>query len=391
MKNFFKLICATALGMMTLQVSSGQSKVVKYKAEDIKTGDYVAWSSTKNRYIAIDGGYRGDYERRAKIKLDELGKQAGFSDVAKDIVGIIMYVFPDGKKPGDPDWRARTLTARFPNSGPIPTDKDIDKKKGLLYNMTLSGIWSPDGKTMKHAYVMSLTESSKKMVYCDEDDDIFNSKKYSPDQTRIRDRIILKYDHLSGKEDERRGDHTPKQYLCYDVLSRELYYKPEPKERVQEYTYSMVGKNGRNYSGLYAKNIWRYSHSAYVYSSGYDLKQEVTKYNERRGASHRIKPNHWALECDKKTPLKGTTSGWFVPTVEEMACGSDDYIVNHSLEDLARVRKDVKPFKVNQNYWTIQEAADNKACAWYFDKNWILIDMYRKKNAEFWVRCVAVI
>ena len=388
MKSLFKLICVIALGL-TFKTALGQGKVVKYSASDIKVGDYVAWDNAKSRYVAIDGGNRGDYEKQKKVDIMDLGKKAGFSDVTQNIVGVVIYVFEDGVKPGA--ILSNVLLARAPKNYNVPTDKDKEKKNGQLASKRLSGVWTPDGKTQKHVYIMSLIESDKKMVYSDENDNIAKSSCYPSGGPRIRDQIVL--EHWYTVDDNRgyykgspgcKPSGDPK---YFDITSQELYVKPSPEQTKE----SRVEKDSHTGYSFDRTTYWKYSYNAYVYYTGYDIKQALTQYNEKRGASHRIKPNHWALECDKKVPLKGSTSNWFVPTAEEIRHLTFVHCVNQSINELAKIKKGVKPLKENQNYWTIQEAGDNKAIGWFFNKHWFDLDLFRKKNAEFWVRCVAVI
>ena len=113
-----------------------------------------------------------------------------------------------------------------------------------------------------------------------------------------------------------------------------------------------------------------------------------------RGASHRIKPNHWALECDKICPLNGVTSTWMVPTKNEiMSMSWDEKPINSSLKRLRLAgRKDCQEIKTGERYWTIQESSKTCAYSWYLDEHDVLnVDSFLTKSKERYVRTIAAL
>lgn len=271
------------------------SKKTAFTANDIKPGDIVVWDSVKKRFVAIDGGL-------AQITANgkSVFRQVDLKSASYNALGVVMYVLEEGETAGEREriiqpasvrymvnWE-EVISHRFPDYG----KRDIEVKyKELKYHdiitypnsalrsLKLSGIWSQDGKTMRHAYVMGFTESEK-LVYSSDEDKIAESSSWKG--------------------------------IC------PIYYP-----------------------GLY----------------GLDYYNALEKYNDNRGASHRIKVNYAADRAREKTPLPGATSGWFVPTyteIELMAWGAG--AVQHSLVALAKHRKDVTPLKTNSEYWTISEA-----------------------------------
>lgn len=329
----------------------------------------VVWDVLKQRYIAIDGGL-GDLRGNGSFREVDL-KGASYN-----ALGVVMYVLEEGEVPGERERSIEPASVRhvvnwgivknhrFPDYG----KRDIEVKyetlkyhdritypKSELRSRKLSGIWSQDGKTMRHAYVIGLNESEK-LVYSSDEDKISESSAWKG--------------------------------IC------PIYYP-----------------------GLY----------------GYDYFLALEKYNELRGASHRVKINYAADRAREKYPLPGETSGWFVPTYTEIELMQGVVAVQHTLVALSRHRKDVIPLKTNSAYWTISEALScnsrgrlpsgeiiapethsatefewhdvhyvskkdyrdafpvkvtNNANAWVFTGNYIFIAEYRKKTTSYPVRVV---
>jgi len=309
MKRFFVSLFSLFLFGAVLGAES-------YTAMDIKPGDYVLWDAKKCYYVAIDGGNRGD----GKCVYVDINGQ-GYSNAIEETVGVIMYVFPEGEIPGQKTetvvvkdgWKAapHVLVYNF---------EDQQYYSSALRSLELPGIHSRDGRTVRHAYVMSIRNSDRTWVYSSDDDSI----------------VKIEY---SGT--------TNGQYWIGWQRIRE-----EKDNDTFDYTY--------DYSSTQNNHINKYM----VGETGYDLKLAVTQYNDRRGKSHRIKPNHWALEYDRECLLLGITSGWYVPTVAEInRIGNSGKALLFSMTRLATYRhKDCELLDANKDYWTIQE---NNFCSAY--------------------------
>lgn len=125
---------------------------------------------------------------------------------------------------------------------------------------------------------------------------------------------------------------------------------------------------------------------------GYKLTQEFLPYNERRGASHRIKPIYWIVTCNSTRPLQPGTTGWYLPSVYEMEHAAIRE-VNTSIGLLIKAgRTDVSRVLVGSDYWTSQYGTQNdKAMAWNYDDQPYVQKVFittRKKQAELFIRAV---
>ena len=295
-----------------------------YTAMDIKPGDYVYWDARNCRYVAIDGGYRGN----GKCVYVDINGQ-GYSNAAAETVGVIMYVFPEGEMPGqkmetvveEDGWKAAPHVLVY---------KFIDHKyyTSALQSLPLSGIYSRDGRTFRHAYVMSIHNSDRTWVYSTDYDNI---KEIECSGTTKDGKYWVGRQSIRNTQDEDTFDYT------YD-------YSTSQKNHINHY---MVGE------------------------TGYDLKLAVTQYNERRGKSHRIKPNHWALEYDRQCLLLGATSGWYVPTVAEVErIGDSGKAIVFAMTCLSMCRHgDCDLLDLNKDYWTIQEGNYCSAYVWKLDSD----------------------
>ena len=124
--------------------------------------------------------------------------------------------------------------------------------------------------------------------------------------------------------------------------------------------------------------------------TGYDLKLAVTQYNERRGKSHRIKPNHWALEYDRECLLLGATSGWYVPTVAEVErIGDSGKAIVFAMTCLSACRRgDCDLLDLNKDYWTIQEDDSRYAFVWRLNSDNKVETGYCLKDKSRYVRLI---
>lgn len=314
-----------------------------YTAMDIKPGDYVLWDAKNCRYVAIDGGNRGD----GRWENVDINGQ-GYSYAAAETVGVIMYVFPEGEKPGqktetiveEDGWKAapHVLVYNF-----------IDHKyyASALRSLELPGIHSRDGRTVRHVYVMSIRNSDRTWVYSNDYDSIIKIE-YSG---TTDGKSWIAWQRIRNQKDEDTFDYS--------------------------YDYSCTQKNHINHY--------------IVGETGYDLKLAVTQYNERRGKSHRIKPNHWALEYDRECLLLGITSGWYVPTVAEVnRIGDAGEAIRMSMARLANYRqhKDCDPLDVDTEYWTIQEDDKKYAYVWSFNSDNKVKTVCRPKDKSRYVRLI---
>jgi hypothetical protein len=119
--------------------------------------------------------------------------------------------------------------------------------------------------------------------------------------------------------------------------------------------------------------------------TGADLYKGATDYNNRRGVSHRVKPNHWAVTCNTQNKLPGNTSGWFIPTRSEiMLMANTDLITN------ALVTIHCTPIH-DKVYWTIEEASNTTAVGWRCNKGKITIIPAAKKQTNCHARAIAVL
>ena len=359
-----------------------------YSAKDMKIGDYVAWHPTRRAYYSFDGGFRGPDSRSEEVDLINLGKARGFNNVTNCIVGVIIFVYPEGTEPGDVVLE-NFLFGWGENNNNIKIEKTFKRGdiywKSALGDVNLAGIYGPDGKK-RHAYIINLYESPRRWVYSEDYDNIYDNSCY-PKFPDVRPRDVRV--GMAEAWDSRGGYISSWcEYEYKDISSTELYSHPErgpwsKKDIEREDPINKHGKWTFHFS-------FSYSHCKYVLYQGYDLKQKLLVYNSKRGTSHRIKPMYTAENDDKDYPLVNS-SGWFVPTAKEISCATWAYSVNKSLVRLAKYNDKVKPLRKNQNYWTIQEVSNGKAMGWYFDGNWIFLDKWRKKDAEFWIRTVAVL
>ena len=314
-----------------------------YTAMDIKPGDYVYWDARNCRYVAIDGGNRGN----GKCVYVDINGQ-GYSNAAAETVGVIMYVFPEGEMPGqkmetvaiEDGWKAAPHVLVY---------KYIDQQyfTSSLQSMPLSGIYSRDGRTFRHAYVMSIHNSDRTWVYSSDYDSI-DSIEYSG--TTKDGKYWVGRQRIRNKQEEDRFDYT------YD-------YSSSQNNHINKY---MVGE------------------------TGYDLKLAVTQYNERRGKSHRIKPNHWALEYDRECLLLGATSGWYVPTVAEVErIGDSGKAIVFAMTCLSACRRgDCDLLDLNKDYWTIQEDDNRYAFVWRLNSDNKVETGYCLKDKSRYVRLI---
>lgn len=126
---------------------------------------------------------------------------------------------------------------------------------------------------------------------------------------------------------------------------------------------------------------------------GYTLTKFFLPYNDRRGASHRIKPIYWIAARNSSKPLQGGTTGWYLPSVYEME-HANLQAVNASLSGLIKAgRTDVGRIRVESDYWTCEydRNHNDKAYVWNFiDKpnNHKVKTYVRKKQATLFVRAV---
>lgn len=125
---------------------------------------------------------------------------------------------------------------------------------------------------------------------------------------------------------------------------------------------------------------------------GYKLTQELIAYNERRGASHRIKPIHWIVARNGNHWLQPGTTGWYLPSSKEMKEAAIRE-VNTSIGVLIKAgRNDVSRVRVGSDYWTSEYSHhSDKAIAWSYDDTPGVqrVSTYeRKKQAELFVRAV---
>ena len=126
---------------------------------------------------------------------------------------------------------------------------------------------------------------------------------------------------------------------------------------------------------------------------GYTLTKFFLPYNDRRGASHRIKPIYWIASRNSAKPLQGGTTGWYLPSVYEME-HANLQAVNASLHGLIKAgRTDVGKIRVGSDYWTCEydRNHNDKAYAWTFidEPNNHKVKTYvRKKQATLFVRAV---
>lgn len=126
---------------------------------------------------------------------------------------------------------------------------------------------------------------------------------------------------------------------------------------------------------------------------GYSMTTAFFAYNDRRGASHRIKPIHWIVARNSSNKLPGGTTGWYLPSVYEME-RTTLQPVNASLSALIKAgRTDVGRIQLESDYWTCDydRNHNNKAFVW----NFVDVPYYhnvetyvRKKQAELFVRAV---
>ena len=173
----------------TVKVSNKKS----FSANDIKPGDVVVWDSVKKRFVAVDGGL-SQITANARYSF----RQIDWKSASYNAIGVVMYVLEEGEVPGERErsieaasvthmvnWE-KVISHRFPDYG----ERDMEVKyevlkyhdnftypKSSLRSMNLSGIWSQDGKTMRHAYVMGFTESEK-LVYSSDEDKISESSAW---------------------------------------------------------------------------------------------------------------------------------------------------------------------------------------------------------------------
>lgn len=126
---------------------------------------------------------------------------------------------------------------------------------------------------------------------------------------------------------------------------------------------------------------------------GYSMTQVFIAYNERRGASHRIKPIHWIVARNSSNRLPGGTTGWYLPSVYEME-RTMLQPVNASLSALIKAgRTDVGRIQLESDYWSCDYDRNNndKAFVWNFVDvpYYHVVETYvRKKQAELLIRAV---
>ena len=312
MKRFF-------VSLFSLFLLGAVAGAESYTAMDIKPGDYVLWDARKGHYVAIDGGNRGN----GKCVYVDINGQ-GYPYAAAETVGVIMYVFPEGEIPGQKTetvvvkdgWKAapHVLVYKF---------DDRIYYESALRSLDLPGIHSRDGRTVRHAYVMSIRGSDRTWVYSSDNDNI---KKIEFTGRTADGKRWIGWQRIRDEWDD-------------DTFDYSIDYRSSQKNHINSYR---VGE------------------------TGYDLKLAVTQYNERRGKSHRIKPNHWALEYDKECLLLGTTSGWYVPTVAEInRIGDSGKAIVFAMTLLSTYRQDNSTLlDVNKHFWTIQEKNSYSAYAW---------------------------
>lgn len=337
MKHFFSLILAFFCAQFILGA-------VTYKSTDIKAGDYVVWDAQRRIFTALDGGFRGAPSATRNWTIEDVKIPA---DMVDKIVGVVMYVFRGGEeKPGqaeiirkkDGDSYAGTKNSGSMGNYMIYERLHTVYNKSPLRNLPLAGIYSQDYSTCRHAYVMFLDKSDRKWVYSSDKDFV-------------------------GKLDYTIGNYSASTYI-QDIMG------------VSDWKY------GEQY-----KDIYNY----FVGMNGYELKFAVTQYNERRGVSHRIKPNHWALECDRIRPFTGaTTSSWMVPTKNEiMMMSCFEKPVNNALKRLRLAgRKDCHEIIAGERYWTIQEYDKDEAYCWFLSEYDVVVMEHRGKTKEYYVRTI---
>ena len=338
MKRLFSLILAFFCAQFILGA-------VTYKSTDVKAGDYVVWDAQRRIFKAIDGGFRGAPAATRNWTIEDVKIPA---DMVDKIVGVVMYVFRGGdEKPGqakivrkkDGDSYAGTKYSGSMGNYMIYERLFTIYNESPLRDVPLTGIYSQDGSTCRHAYVLFLDKSDRKWVY-------------SSDK-----------DNVGPKIDYKIGNNTKSTYIRDSKSETDWVYGQQYKD-FKKY---LVGMNG------------------------YELKFAVTQYNERRGVSHRIKPNHWALECDRIRPFAGaTTSSWMVPTKNEiMMMSCFEKPVNNALKRLRLAgRKDCREITVDERYWTIEEHSKDKAYCWYLNEADVIIVQPLEKTKERYVRTI---
>ncbi len=340
MKRFFSIILAFFCSQFILGA-------VTYKKTDVKPGDYVIWDAQHRIYKAIDGGNRGAPDFSRNWTIEDVTIPA---DMVDKIIAVVIEVFRGDRLPGQEEdiikkdgesYAGNTSSGRMGNY--MIYEKYFSQyEESRLRKRPLCGLYSQDGSTRYHAYIMFVSQSDRKWAYSSDKDNVGPKMEYK---------------------------------IGNDTYS----------------TYIRDGEYETNWQyGMQNKDFYRHM----VGRHGYELKFAVTQYNERRGASHRIKPNHWALECDKICPLNGVTSTWMVPTKNEiMSMSWEEKPINSSLKRLRLAgRKDCQEIKTGERYWTIQEYSKGYAYSWYLSEHDVVtVDASLEKPKERYVRTIAAL
>lgn len=132
---------------------------------------------------------------------------------------------------------------------------------------------------------------------------------------------------------------------------------------------------------------------------GLAVTRNLTRYNTRRGASHRIKPIYWIQTCNETHKTMEGATEWYLPTTYEVN-RINLRAVNASIGRLIKAgRTDISRVRVGSNYWTCvpfmydhkTTATDdqNYSYAWEFidepGRNEVIVTK-QARTKEFFVR-----
>lgn len=123
--------------------------------------------------------------------------------------------------------------------------------------------------------------------------------------------------------------------------------------------------------------------------NGYELSTALVGYNNNRGASHRIKPIHWMVSRNESARLQPGTTGWYIPSADEMARTNLKAVCASIKRLVALGRSDVQQIHDGSDYWTCEANSNIKGMAWSYDPAKNVVNTYpRKRSAELFVRAV---